>query len=136
MKIEARTSKALRKVSFKKSCSKNFNRVSLLDKTLSRADFLFTRPLMKPSALVFSVCDLVTRALQLMCCTLDFDRLVLIILPLMAKYESAMGYQYQSRSISNRMMIARSPLLTASAKKMLHICVRPIQSHRHLGMLM
>lgn len=31
------------------------------------------------------------------------------------------------------MMIARSPLLTASAKKMLHICVGPIQSHWHFG---
>lgn len=73
-----------------------------------------------------------------MCCTLDFIRLVLVLLLLllMAEYKSAMVYQYQSRSISNRMMIARSPLLAVSAKEMLHICVGAIQSHWHLGMLM
>lgn len=68
-----------------------------------------------------------------MCCTLDFVSLVLILLVLMAKYKSAMVYQYQSGSISDIMMMARSPLLTASAKKMLRICVGPIQSHWHSG---
>lgn len=71
-----------------------------------------------------------------MCCTLDFIRLVLVVSLLMAKYKSAMLYRYQSRSISNRMMIARAPLLAASAEKMLHICVGPVQSHWHSGMLM
>ena len=53
---------------------------------------------------------------SLMCCSLDFLRMVMILLPLMAKYKSAMVYRYQSRSISNWVMIARS-LLVASAKK-------------------
>lgn len=49
---------------------------------------------MKLSTLVFSVRSLVNGLLQLMCCTLDFVRLVLILLLLMTKYKSAMVYQY------------------------------------------
>lgn len=103
--------------------------IVLVDKTSSRP------PILKTSDEVDSV-FCVQPTLQLMRCTLDFDRLVPIILRLMAKYKSALGYQYQSRSISNSPMTARSAPLTASAQKMLHVCVGLFRSRWNFGVMM
>lgn len=71
-----------------------------------------------------------------MCCPLDLVCLVLIMLPLMAKYKSAMVYQYQLDQFQQNEDGQTSSLRTASAKKMLYISVGPIQSQWHSGMLM
>lgn len=101
--------------------------------SLKRAGFLFTRPLSILGLLMFSLYSQVKGLKVNVLCIFSFVCLVIISFLLMA--ESAMVHWYQSRSISNRVMTARSSLLTASAEKMLHICVGPIQSHWHLGML-